>query len=89
MLMMRALCGLLQPIQKLARYRLALQGRLRVPRVLMMLAGWPPGLSTGDPETRQSLGTGCETQWKKEGPMKQGRRHCQFAKAKACKLHLG
>ena len=35
MLMMRTLCGLLQPIQQIVKYRLALQGRLRVPRVLI------------------------------------------------------
>ena len=29
-------------------------------RVLMMLAGWPPGVVHGGPETRHSLG-GCET----------------------------
>ena len=49
MLMMRALCGLLQPIQKLAKHCLALQGRLRTPRVLMMLAaswGRPLGPET-------------------------------------------
>ena len=46
MLMMRAL-RLPQPAQKLAKHRLAPQGRLQAPRVLMMLAGWPPGVVHG------------------------------------------
>ena len=52
-------------------------------RRAMMLAGWPPGIVHGGPETRHSLGNGCETrarsraaQRKNEGPMQQGRRHC-------------
>ena len=27
----------------------------------MMLAGWPPGVVHGGPETRHSLGNGCKT----------------------------
>ena len=86
MLRMRALWGLPQPIQKkLAKHRLALQGRLRAP-LLMMLAGWG---RPRRPKTRHSLGNGCETRARSErppgevprgareneGPMKQGRRH--------------
>ena len=43
MLMMRALGGLPQPIQKLAKHCLALQGRLGALRVLMML----PAIASG------------------------------------------
>ena len=41
-------------------------------RVLMMLAGWPPGSSTAAPETRHSLGNGCETRSRSERPPGEG-----------------
>ena len=68
MLMMRALGGFLQHSQKLAKHRLALPGRLRARRVLMMLAGWPPGVVHGGPETRHTVGKCCETRACSENP---------------------
>ena len=76
LMLMRALCGLLQPTFKnLAKHRLALQGRLRVapkPAIAWGMAAKcvrvPQGLRAISGAAR----------WKKEGPMKQGQRHCRL-----------
>ena len=68
MLMMRALWGLPQPIQKIGKTSPRAAGPVAGARVLMMLAGWPPGVVHGGPETRHSLGNGCETRARSEKP---------------------
>ena len=42
-------------------------------RVLMMLAGWPPGVVHGGPETRHRVGNGCETRARSERPQARSR----------------
>ena len=72
MQMMRALWGLPQPTQEMAKTSPRAAGPVAGARVLMMLAGWPPGVVHGGPETRHSLGNGCETRARSGRPPGEG-----------------